>query len=294
MMNMEMIMEFFYERASRRIREQVEKSGKKHSEIYINDSKIISKIINNRRMRTNRFLITDATISSSYYDNNKNALVSTGLLHNLDFTNKKEILWGTDEEIENYLPELFKLLWEELPEKDGNYGIDKELILDDYVPYAENSAYYDLIISYKYDLPFMALYGKTEDYVLVNQKKYKQEAFEFLYLKCKKEFEKIFNDFVSAVDSFHKIDKVFKNEFIDTIFIDLIKHNIPDEKTSLGLRIKTIIETDLVQSADLIIKYNETGQIDEKKKKLINAASTYAIRLEEIQKDMIKKLKSEQ
>jgi len=291
---MEIIMEFFYEKASRRIRKQIEKSGKKHSEIYKNDSKIISKIINNHRMRINRFLITDAAISSSYFDTDKKALISTGLLHNLNFASKKEILWGTDEEINNYLPELFKLLWDELPDKDSKYQIEKDLILLDYVPYAENCVYYNILSNFEYNYSFFGLYGKSDVAVLVNHEKFKQEAFNFLYLKCARKFEKIFNDFCSTTHSFHKIDTVFKNKFIEAMFIDLIKHNIPEEKTSLGLRIKTIIETDLIQSADLIINHRETGQIDEKKKKLLNAASTYALRLEEIQKDMIESLKSEQ
>lgn len=292
-MNMETIMEFFYKRASKRVRIKVESSGKTHSKIYKNDPKIISKIINNHRMRINRFLITDAAISSSYFDTDENALISTGLLHNLDFTNKKEILWGTGEEIKNYLPDLFKMLWDELPDKDSEYQIDKDFILLDYVPYAENSAYFDLILSFNYDRPFMVLYGRSEDVVLHNQEKYKQKAFEFLYLKCAKEFEKIFDDFCSATDSFHKIDKVFKKEFIDTVFINLIKENIPDE-SSLGLRVKNIIKNDLSQSADLIIKHRKTGQFDEMKKRLLNAASTYALRLEEIQNAMIENLKSEE
>lgn len=292
-MNTEKIMEFFYERISKRIKEKVEKSGKTHAEIYKTDSKLISRIINNKRTRVNPFLISDAILDSSAQQDESDKYVKIGLLHGIGFNTKKEILWGTEEEIKEYLPNFFKLLWEELPDKDDNYGIDKDLILNDYIPYAENSAYYDLIVSYKYDWPFMALYGRSEDYVLFNQKKYKQEAFEFLYLKCKKEFEKIFNDFSSEVESFHKIDKVVKNEFIDTTFISLIKKNIPNEY-SLGLRVKTIIKSDLSQSADLIVNYREKGQINEMKKKLLNAASNYAISLKEIQNDMIKELKAEQ
>lgn len=292
-MNTEKIMEFFYERISKRVKEKVEKSGKTHAEIYRTDSKLISRIINNKRTRVNPFLISDAILDSSAQQDESDKYVKIGLLHGIGFNTKKEILWGTEEEIKEYLPNFFKLLWEELPDKDDNYGIDKDLILNDYIPYAENSAYYDLIVSYKYDWPFMALYGRSEDYVLFNQKKYKQEALEFLYLKCKKEFEKIFNDFSSEVESFHKIDKVVKNEFIDTTFISLLKKNIPNEY-SLGLRVKTIIKSDLSQSTDLIVTYMEKGQINEMKKKLLNAASNYAISLKEIQSDMIKELKSEQ
>ena len=36
----------------------------------------------------------------------------------MKFESKKEILWGSDDEIKSYLPELFELLWDELTEDD--------------------------------------------------------------------------------------------------------------------------------------------------------------------------------
>lgn len=290
-MNIETIMEFFYERASKRIKESVEKSGKKHSEIHNRDSKQISRIINNQRTRRNSFLITDAIISSYETTDDGKDSEKIGLLHKLDFKTIKEILWGTDEEIKDYLPDLFKLLWNELPNIDSEYHIDKKLILCDYVPYAENSVYFDLCFSSEHDLPYMTLYGRSAAVVLHNQEKFRQEAIDYLYLKCEKQFEKMFNDFCAKTDSFHKINKTIKDKFIDTVFINLLKKNIPNEH-SLGLRIKTIIECDLTQSAKLISEYTKTGHINEQKKKLLNAASTYALRLKEIQEDEIKNLKS--
>ena len=292
-MDIEKIMEFFYTRASDRVRTKVEISNKTHSEIYKTDPKLISRIINNRRTRVNPFLIPYAVISSEIKQEHSSENLNIGLLNQLDFNTIKEILWGTDEEIKNYLPDLFKLLWDELPDKDSKYQIDKDFILCDYVPYAENSVYYRILSNFEYNDSFFALYGKPDVDVLHNQEIFKQEAFNYLYLKCAKKFEKIFNNFCSATDSFHKIDIVLKTEFIDTVFVNLIKKNIPDE-SSLGLRIKTIIENDLAQSADLIIKHRMTGIIDELRKKLINAASTYALILKEIQEDMIENLKSEQ
>lgn len=286
-MKIERIMEFFYKRASDRIRIKVESSNKTHAEIYKTDPKLISRIINNKRTRVNPFLIPDAVIKSEIKKEDEEGTVKIGLVNQLNFKTAKEVLWGTDEEIRNYLPDLFKLLWDELPDKDSKYQIDKDLILLDYVPYAENSAYYDLCLSFNYDWPFMALYGRNEDVILCNQEKFKQKAFDFLYLKCARRFEEMFDNFSSKTDSFHKINKQVKENFIDTVFVNLIKENIPNEH-SLGLRVKNIIKSDLSLSAELIIKYRETGQVDEMKRKLLNAASTYTVRLEEIQKDMIK------
>lgn len=278
-MNIEKILDFFYEKGARRIKLRIKELKITYEDICETDPKQISWIVNNKRTKNNRFLICDTVLY--------------GIKTKLRFANEQEVLWGSKKEIENYLPDFFKLLWDELPDKNSEYQIDKDFILYDYVPYAENSVYYGILSNFEYNDSFFALYGKPDVDILRNQEIFKQEAFNYLYLKCAKEFKKIFDEFCSATNSFHKIDKVFKKEFIDTVFINLIKKNIPDE-SSLGLRVKNIIENDLSQSADLIIKHRKTGQFDEMKKRLLNAASTYALRLEEIQNAMIENLKSEQ
>ncbi len=286
-MNVETIMDFFYKKASYRIKERVENSDLTHAKIYITDPKLISRIVNNKRTRVNPFLIPDAVILSSAKEESSDNYVDIGLKPKLKFESKKEILWGSDDEIKSYLPELFELLWDELTEDDLKNQCNKDFILCDYIPYAENRAYYNLLFSSGYPGSFLALYGRSEDVIISEFDSVEKEAVAYLYFKCKDDFEKMFKDFCSKTDSFHKIDKVIKSEFLDTVFIDLIKQNIPNEH-SLGIRVKTIIESDLSQSAELIIKYNETQEIDEIKKKLINASSTYAVMLKEIQIDMIK------
>lgn len=284
-MNMEIIMEFFYKRASKRIKEKVEKSGKKHAEIYKNDSKQISRIINNRRTRVNRFLITDAIISSSTPKKDEIGFEPIGLLHKLDFKSEKEILWGTDEEIKGYLRELFELLWNELPDNDSEYQLDKNFVLCDYVPYAENRTYWNLLFSSGNKHPALS-YGVREDDIVKNYEKVEQEAFDYLYSKCAKCFEEAFDNFSSKTDTFHKINKKFKENFIDAVFIDLIRQNAPNEH-SLGVRVKRLIENDLSQTANLIYAYKENGNVDEIKKQLINASSEYVVKLGEIQKNML-------
>lgn len=289
-MNIETIMEFFYKRVSDRVREKVKNSNKTYAEIYKTDTKLISRIVNNKRTRVNPFLVTDAVVSSSIKDEQSGAYIKVGLLHILDFENEKEILWGTDEEIKSYLPKLFKLLWGELTNEDLEKQTSKDFILCDYVPYAENRTYYNLLFSNKHCGPFLTLYGRYEDDIIDKYEAVEEAAIDYLYFKCAKDFENLFNSFCSKTNSFHKIDKTLKDEFIYKGFIDLIKQNIPNEH-SLGIRVKTIIESDLSQSADLIVRYAQTQQIDKMKQKLINAASTYAVTLEEIQKDIIENKK---
>jgi len=292
-MNVETIMKFFYKKASDRIKEKVKSSNKTYAQIYKTDTKLISRIVNNKITRVNPFFIPDAVISSSVKEETSNNYIEIGLLHTLKFNSIKEILWGSDEEVKSYLPELFKLLWDELTEDDLKIQCSKDFILCDYIPYAENRAYFNLLVTLKnifsaeYTGSFLELYGRSEDVIINDFDSVEKDAVAYLYFKCKDDFEKLFEEFCSKTDSFHKIDKVIKNEFLDTVFIDLIKQNIPNEH-SLGIRVKTIIESDLSQSAELIIKYKETQQIDEIKKKLINASSTYAVMLKEIQIDMIK------
>ena len=74
------IEEFFYTRASSRIKETIKASGLKHSEIYKPDHKQISRIINNERNKNNRFLICDAVISNSYMNEETGEYVKCGLL----------------------------------------------------------------------------------------------------------------------------------------------------------------------------------------------------------------------
>lgn len=284
-MNMEAIMQFFYKRASERIRRKVESSGKTHAEIYAKDPKQISRIINNRRTRINPFLITDAIIDNYAKNDEESDYVKIGLLHNLGFDTVKQILWGSDDEIDEYLPHLFELLWNELPDNDSFYQVDKRWILCDYVPYAEYVTYWELLFAPSNR--FTALeFGKKEDDIVNNIDLAEQEAFSYFYSKCEKGFKEAFHKFSSDTTSFHKIDKVFKEGFIDKIFVEMIKKNAPDEY-SLGLRVRNLIINDLSLVPHLVYDFQRAGNIDEITKLLLNASSSYICRIKDIQKAMI-------
>ena len=275
-MNIELVMDFFYEKASKRIREKINSSDLNHYEIYSRDYKQISWIINNKRTKNNRFLITNAVLYNT--DESGKAI---GLLPMLEFKSKQEILWGTKDEISKYLPDLFELLWIEITKDNNEYQIDKELFLCDYVPYAKYSTYWNILFSKNNKYPAFA-YAIREDDVIENYDNAENEAFKFLYNKCKDDFSKIFNDFVNETTSFNRINKVFHQSFIEKLFIPMLDKHKPDGN-SLGLRVKNLIECDLSHCASLI--YENNGARNEYSVKLNRASSTYICALEDIQKN---------
>lgn len=276
-MNIEIIMDFFYEKISKRVKERIDSSKYNHSQIYSRDYKQLSWIINNKRTKNNRFLVTNAVLRNT--DESGEAI---GLVPKLNFKNEQEVLWGTKEEISNYLPDLFELLWNEVSKENSGYQIDKNLFLCDYVPYAKYNTYWNILFSENNNYPAIT-YGIFEDDVIENYDKAEREAYKFLYNKCKKDFLKIFNDFTDKTMSFYKIDKVFQQSFIENLFIPMLKNFEPDND-SLGLRVKNLIKSDLSHCASLIYENNTQNEYFSR---LIRASSTYILSLEKIQKTMI-------
>lgn len=272
-MDIEIILEFFYKKASERIRKKVKESGLTHREIYMRDSKQISWIINNNRTKNNRFLISDAVIENCDDFGNPN-----GLLPKLSFKNKKEILWGTHNEIANYLPELFKLLWNEITSKDSPYKIDRELFLCDYIPYAKYSTYWNILYSSPNKYPAIT-YGILEDDVVNNIENAESCALTYLYNKCKNDFMNIFSEFTDKTTSFSRINRIFQQNFVENLFIPMLENYKPNE-SSLGLRVKSLILSDLLYCAPIVCRDICPNT---KLVKLINASSKYIVALENIQ-----------
>lgn len=290
--------EFFYRKASARVKIKVEKSNLKHKEILYPDPKQISRIINNNRQRNNKFLINDSALETSYVDEN-NKSVSTGLIPSLPFNSPKEVLWGTDKEITEYLHDLFTLLWDEVCVR--NKLIDSDFYLYDYVPYAKYSTYWKILFEsdtindprfsfVEYDgkmLNFPArFFGIKEDTVIENIDSARSEALEFLYARCKDDLFKSFIEFTEENDSFHMLNNRIKSGLIEKRFLPLMEKYKPDA-SSLGLRVKDLILEDLSYCAALVC--NRSIDNPDYRKQLINASSDYILRLEKIQLSATKK-----
>lgn len=277
-MKIEKITEFFYAKASKRIADKVNHSKLTHTEIYRNGPKQISWIINNKKTKNNRFLICDAIFEVFDKDEDN----SFGLIPKLKFANRQEILWGNENEILSYLPELFKILWEEVTENDSEYSIDKELYLCDYIPYAKYSSYWNILFESNNHYPAL-FYGLYEDDIVNNLDSARNGAFRYLYKKCAVPFANIFHQFTATNDSFHKLDKILKEKFIDSLFVSMLNDLKPNE-FSLGLRVKNLIYADLSKCAKLITNHGLPNNISSQ---LINASSAYIIALEKIQNEII-------
>lgn len=289
----ETIAEFFYKKASDRVRQKVKESNLKHIDILYPDHKQISRIINNNRHRNNPYLINDSALNTSYVDDETQKYISCGLVPKLDFNSVKEVLWGTDEEINSYIHDLFLLLWEEVCV--NNKRIDSELYLCDFVPYAKYSTYWNILFEsstfndprfsfVEYEgimLNFPALFfGIKEDTVIENIDSARANALNYLYYRCKNAFLSEFINYANTTFSFHMLNKSLKNELIECKFIPMLEHFKPDA-SSLGIRVKNLILEDLSYSASLFIN----RQIDNPiyRQMLINASENYICRLEEIQ-----------
>lgn len=275
-MNIDNVMEFFYEKVSTRIRNRKQEKGLNCIDIYLPDEKLVSKIISNKRTKNNPYLLTEAVLLRYV----KNSEIKDGILPKLDFK-RKELIWGDSFEISLYLPELFKLLLEEVC-RDSSNSIDVELILCDYIPYAHYYSYWNIILS-KNAKGTAFHYCVREDDIITNIWAKRAEAVERLYKKCSNEF---YIEFMKLVDNeqigLKELHKREMQNFIDLQFIPLLKSYNPNEN-SLGKRVRDIISADLSRCARLISF--EENELQEYYSKLNTAACDYIEKLRMIQEE---------
>lgn len=264
----------FYKRIAKRVSDAIEKSGRSHFDIFPSDYKLISPIINNKRGKNNPYLLTPKVFGNEH----------EGLL-SLSFHSKKEIIWGSEEEIDSYLYELFVYLITSLLRDENRRFND---LLYDYVPYAKYATLFEVLVPMN---PKAAriypafFYGVREDDVFNNLEKAEEKAVKFLYQNCYFDFRRVFLDYTCKADNCREIVNTFKVEFINKRFIPMLEMHRPDEH-SLGLRVRNLILADLSTVPELI-EPNSKLINREAQKKLINASSTYIVRLEEVQRLLI-------
>lgn len=278
-MNTMNIEQFFYDITSKRISERISQTALKHADIYKPDHKQISRIINNERNKNNRFLVCDAVISNGYIDDETGKYIKCGLLETkeLNFCSIKEILWGTDDEITTYIFDLFLLLWNEVTSPDSPYNIDSKQYLCDYVPYAKNNTYWEILFSPENKYPAL-FYGIREDVIINEIDDSKEKALQFLYTNCKEDFITFFMSFAEEQTSYHKLDKTI-NDILLPGFIKILVTHQPNS-TSLGLRVRDLIHADLFHCASMVANQSFEPYYAQ----LISATSTYILELEKIQK----------
>ena len=283
-MNIDNVMEFFYEKISLRVKKSVEESSLRQEDIHSNQ-KLISKIINNKRDRHNRFLVIDSVFECDLIDDETGKRHPAGLLgkKELGFKNESEVLWGTEEEIDDYLFELFEHLVLTVFTDPNQYNIDIEKYLCEYLPYAKNSTYWNVINKGIYPAMY---YGVLEDDILCNLFPAREQAIRRLYMYCSETFRDDYFSFIEGKISFRGIDKIFKEEFIENKFVPLIR-SIPQNSSALGLRVQQLVINDLSHTASLVSEEisDSTGYTQT----LIHASSEYILALEKIHKTFLSK-----
>lgn len=251
------------------------------------DKSIVSNFFNGKCTDNNKFLITNKLMGYTrngkhYATNSSGELI--GIKHSLGFNSRKEILWGTDKEIENYLDTLYLLIMNEIPKYCSEYYATWETVLFDYVPYSKYKTLYEM----KNDLNFSLLntYGindeeLSETKIAIHQ--INAIIFWFKNENFKNDFKTSFIKFAESQKSFTNIDTKFKDNFIIREFIPILQKYKPKHETSLGLRVRDLLNNDLRSVPELLFS-GKNEETQEKIKRMKNlATSRYITELEKIQ-----------
>ena len=278
---------FFYNYCIKRVDNSRINKGLKYIEVCnTEDRALVSNFFNGKCTNNNPFLITKKIMG--YKKDGKTLATDEsgtyiGIINTLDFKSAKEILWGTHEEIENYLYTLYLLIMEELPKYCSEYYAEWENVLFDYVPYSKYKTLYDI----KEDLQI----SLTDTYGVYDEDVSKTKIaihqinailFFFRIEKFRNEFKAAFIEFCEEQKSFTHIDIKFKENFIIQKFIPLLRKHKPTHDKSLGLRVRDLLNNDLRSVPELLSsEYSEKTQ-DKIKRMKNSATSKYINELEKI------------
>lgn len=262
-------MDFIYRNCSSRISERIEALELSNRSIYQAESKIIGRI--------RRCQITEKRNPYLIQDN-----VRDCLKEKLQYNSYQDMLWGTYEEITEYLPTLFLLLITDLIHSSSPYKETINDVLCNYVPYAKYLGYFhiiygndDLVLGYN---P-VDLYGVDERDLLMCIDSYFAKAVDYLYRKCNSAFLEIYLEFVSKNESFKRWNYKFI-KWIEDSFLPLIKEYIPTEN-SFGVRIRQMINSDYKYVSTFLLT-SDPNEIDAIKM-LLSSTAQYINQLEKIQ-----------
>lgn len=217
------LIENLYISISDRVKEKMKEKNLEPKHIYPKQPTTIQHIIeNNRKNKNNKYLIPDYALYTTNGDE------EYGLTVKLKMT-KKEIIWGTDEEIENYIQDLCIELFYIIDELNLFYDKEKKepVLLD---PLLTRNIFYAIRIAYnsfdkKYDEFFKNFFLNLTDEMRFIYTK--EHSILVLYECCKNDFRKIYMEYIKTADTLSKIDKHFLNDFIIELFIPMLKKYAP-------------------------------------------------------------------
>lgn len=246
---------FFCVKASERIEKIITSRKLSFFEIYPENSNIISWIVAGRRTKRNPYLLTDTAVQRI-----------NETLNGQELSNKENryhcrvISWGDNDEVENYIPEMMRLIVKNLTAEQQL--IFDETLMDD-IYFAETIAYKEILNEHSadfLDIDIEKLY--TED-IPISRNLAESELLETI----EEDFKKAFIEFldsskyvrtkVNGIDDYVDKGITFKNQFgcddIVNLFLKVVKeHKLPIEE-SIGYRVYSIVKKD-VSKLDSIIE----------------------------------------
>ena len=245
---------FFCVKASERIEKMITSRKLSFFEIYPENSNIISWIVAGRRTKRNPYLLTDTAVQRI-----------NETLNGQELSNKENryhcrvISWGDNDEVENYIPEMMRLIVKNLTAEQQL--IFDETLMDD-IYFAETIAYKEILNEHNadfLDIDIEQLY--TED-IPISRNLAESELLETI----EEDFKKAFIEFldsskyvrtkVNGIDDYVDKGITFKNQFgcddIVNLFLKVVKeHKLPIEE-SIGYRVYSIVRKDVSKLYSLI------------------------------------------
>lgn len=245
---------FFCVKASERIEKMITSRKLSFFEIYPENSNIISWIVAGRRTKRNPYLLTDTAVQRI-----------NETLNGQELSNKENryhcrvISWGDNDEVENYIPEMMRLIVKNLTAEQQL--IFDETLMDD-IYFAETIAYKEILNEHNADflnIDIEQLY--TED-IPISRNLAESELLETI----EEDFKKAFIEFldsskyvrtkVNGIDDYVDKGITFKNQFgcddIVNLFLKVVKeHKLPIEE-SIGYRVYSIVRKDVSKLDSLI------------------------------------------
>ncbi len=287
-------MDIIFNRICTRLNKRKKEVNISSKDLIPNNPNLSSAILHNRKNpKKNPYLIPDTQILS--------------IMNSLNFKSSKELLFGTDEEIESYAYSLFRALIIDTIEMDENdklkaikkygkkYDYDifhkLESVLTDYVPYAvmciyvENQEFSDFVLPKKFlGIIDRGMYIRDE----AIERLYKSEEIKF-------SFTNLFVDHIIKRDTVVRLDKTFLDFVIMHLLPLLIGITSDDDMYSLGNRVYKELTglIDAWESLECASYYQSRFHISEEETyhrevihRLITASFEYAYNLYNLQKDL--------
>ena len=246
------------------------------------DKSLVSYFFNCKIGTNNKYMITKRLLN---YKNNETGELS-GAVPVLGFKNEHEVLWGDMVEFRSNLFPIFCLLIKDILESDNECKETIENTLCDNIIYAKYSTF--RAIKDTYDISLLENFGIYDESVedrAMND--YLEIALMHLYHKSMFEasFERIFLSFTKRYNDYTHIEKRLYRDFLPDL-LSLLEEYKPSS-SSLGLRVKTLIETDIIKAIDQIESYKACSDFCDTaeyqiNKRIIDASSQYIVKLERI------------